>query len=143
MDKRQITLEELINPHIAWSCEGCICHTCLMWWSGRCPYGGCYDDRRAQERPYDAEHPGEVRRTWSDWAKPGEQAHWCRGGVFYPAHVCGGYRTHVRPIARSCLGCDVWIWADGYVECPLVCNVGCERCMEIWEEARDDTHQNI
>ena len=129
----QITIDELLRPRNAMSCEGCICHSCLMWWSNRCPHGGCYDDRRALERPYDAEHPGEVRKAWSNWAKSLEQAHWCRGGAFYPAHVCGEYQTYVQPIARSCLGCDVWVWADGYIDCPLVSAVGCEQCMEMWE----------
>ena len=58
-------------------CGDCVCKSCLLWWSQRCPYGGCYDEHRAKVDPW----PGPVRKSWTDWNKPGEQAHWCRGGA--------------------------------------------------------------
>ena len=39
-------------------CGKCVCRSCLYWWSGRCPYGGCYDKHRAEIDPYDKAHPG-------------------------------------------------------------------------------------
>ena len=58
-------------------CGPCVCKKCLLWWSRRCPRGGCWDEWRARHEPW----PGPVRRQWTDWDKPGEQAHWCRGGA--------------------------------------------------------------
>ena len=56
-------------------CGQCVCRSCLYWESGRCPFGGCYDDHRAAIVPYDKAHPDRAQRTaWSNWDKPGEQA---------------------------------------------------------------------
>lgn len=70
------------KPRFSMYCADCVCETCLFRWSMRCPHGSCYDDLRAKELPYDREHPGKVRNAWSNWNRPGEQAHWCRGGVY-------------------------------------------------------------
>ena len=104
-----------------------------MWWSGRCPYGNCHDDARALTNPYDVAHPGKIRKSWSNWAAPGEQSHWCRGGILYHAYTCEHYKPYRKPVAHRCLGCNVWIWADGYVYCPLVDAIGCAECMRAWE----------
>lgn len=59
-------------------CADCVCKTCLMWWSSRCPHGECYDEYRAKVIPYDKAHPNEPpRTTWSNWKT--DQAYWCRG----------------------------------------------------------------
>ena len=56
-------------------CSQCVCRRCLYWWSGRCPYGGCWDNHRAEVDPYDKAHPDKLPRTvWIHWDKPGEQA---------------------------------------------------------------------
>ncbi len=48
-------------------CDGCICKNCLYWWTGRCSYGECYDDYRAEHDPYDKAHPDKSPRTgWSN-----------------------------------------------------------------------------
>ena len=68
-------------------CGSCICRICLLWWSDRCPYGGCWDEHRARINPYDQAHPDDPpRKEWSNWAT--DQAYWCRGGVFYPTDKC-------------------------------------------------------
>ena len=128
-----LTIDELLTPRAQPSCVGCICNICLLWWSGRCPYGHCYDDIRAYSNPYDAAHPGKIRKSWSNWAAPGEQSHWCRGGILYHAYTCEHYKPYRKPVAHRCLGCNVWIWADGYVYCPLVDAIGCAECMRAWE----------
>ena len=77
-------------------CGQCICKKCLYWWSGRCPNGYCFDDKRAVDDPYDRAHPDKSPRTlWSDWNKPGEQAHWCRGGVCYPVYHCNHFKKYI------------------------------------------------
>ena len=58
------------------TCSDCLCYYCLYYWSERCPYGGCYDDYRAQEDPYTDHYP--ERHLWSDSHKPGEQATYIR-----------------------------------------------------------------
>lgn len=117
------------NPQVSLrGCSDCVCRDCLYWWSSRCPYGECYDDLRAKERPY----PHGERRTWTDWSCPGEQAHWCRGGATYPIAICGMYRrlceTQVQ--VQECLKQNVVKFQDGYIQCGLVDTVGCERCYE-------------
>ena len=125
----QLSLFE-IHVSIA-GCSACICRDCMLWWSDRCPYGGCWDDERAKIRPYDADHPGKGPRTWwTDWEKPGEQAHWCRGGIFYPATMCANYRQYSRPRVKACLKQNIQQWDDGYIQCGLVQTIGCERCYE-------------
>lgn len=86
--ENQISIQDLLNSEYPKTfsvagCDKCICKDCLYWWSERCPYGECYDDRRAKEIPYEAAHPDQPPRTgWSNWRE--DQNHWCRGGVFYP-----------------------------------------------------------
>lgn len=51
MTMQQVTMSEYLKtrygsfPH----CGSCVCQKCLYWWSGRCPEGECYDDKRAKE----------------------------------------------------------------------------------------------
>ncbi|MDT4377355.1 hypothetical protein RO787_29015, partial [Blautia coccoides] len=91
----QISIAEYLQARedkLFGGCGQCVCRNCLYWWSDRCPYGGCWDNHRAETDPYDKAHPDKPPRTvWSHWDKPGEQAHWCRGGTFYPAHYCPGF----------------------------------------------------
>lgn len=97
-----------------------------MWWSGRCPYGGCFDDHRAKVDPW----PGPVRTAWTDWNKPGEQAHWCRGGAFFPTDHCEHYIHYDKDkaIVRTCLESNVVVYQDGYIQCYLIDMMGCEEC---------------
>ena len=122
-------------------CSGCICRDCLMWWSNRCPYGGCFDDYRAAYEPYCMWHP-EVRKQWTDWNKPGEQAHWCRGGEFYSCKKCEHYVKYTgHSTVRECLEQNVQVFQDGYILCGLVETWGCEECYRRFmeKEERDDT----
>lgn len=77
MTMQQVTMSEYLKtrygsfPH----CGSCVCQKCLYWWSGRCPEGECYDDKRAKEEPYNKAFPERSPRTqWSNWNLPGEQA---------------------------------------------------------------------
>lgn len=95
MTMQQVTMSEYLKtrygsfPH----CGSCVCQKCLYWWSGRCPEGECYDNKRAKEEPYNKAFPERSPRTqWSNWNLPGEQAHWCRGGTFYPVSYCEHFR---------------------------------------------------
>jgi len=127
-------------PSAAVHCGKCICDRCMKWWQHTCPYGDCFDDRRAELMPYDKCHGGAIRKQWSDWSKPGEQAHWCRGGIFYPNHECEHFVEYVRPVVRECLGAVVTCWADGTMQCSLIDSMGCEACYEQWkmkQEAND------
>lgn len=110
-------------------CGDCICKGCLWYRSGRCPHGGCYDDRRARVMPW----PGRVRDTWSDWDRPGEQAHWCRGGVCYTADRCDRFAAYTGSTARDCLDAVVEVFQDGYIQCSFVDAVGCEECARRFE----------
>ncbi len=107
-------------------CSECLCRACLLWWSERCPFGGCWDDHRALVSPF----PGPERRTWTNWDKPGEQAHWCRGGFFYPADACPEFRPYEPPVVQVCLLESVLKWPDGYIQCGLVETQGCRKCWE-------------
>ena len=113
-------------------CSKCICNTCLMWWSGRCPYGGCYDHYRAQAEPW----PGETRTGWTNWNKPGEQAYWCRGGIFYATAYCDHYVEYdeSRTLIKTCLLENVHVFQDGYIKCGLVDVLGCQECYSRFEE---------
>lgn len=124
----------LIKPKSAFSCSECVCNDCLNWQKGTCPYGGCYDDLRAKERPYTEEYPGEVRKAWSDWNKKGEQEHWCRGGVFYPQLVCEHYVFFKGLEIKECLYAPVAVFQDGSISCSLVDTVGCEECYKRFEK---------
>ncbi len=71
----QIDFKEYLKQQrkVISSCSDCVCQNRLLWWSSRCPYGGCYDDKRAVEDPYDKANPGNPpRKGWTDWNKPGE-----------------------------------------------------------------------
>ena len=120
-------------------CGRCICRNCLYWWSGRCPYNGCYDDHRAEVDPYDKAHPDKPPRTvWSHWDKPGEQAHWCRGGTFYPAHYCPGFTKYKGCQIKECLKCNVAVYQDRYIDCSLVDTLGCTECYKEFNESMED-----
>lgn len=116
-------------------CGECLCASCLMYHSCRCPYGECYDGHRAKTNAYDAAHPGQPPRTqWSTWKT--DQAYWCRGGIFYPAVWCEHYipyRTNAS--VKTCLECNVMVYQDGYILCPIVDSVGCEACYKRFEDA--------
>ena len=127
----QITIEEYLNSQKSTlaSCGECICKKCLYWWSGRCPHGGCYDDFRAKDEPYNKGHLGLPPRTlWSDWNKPGEQAHWCRGGTFYPTSYCEHYVWYEGETIEECIRENVQVFQDGYMRCSVKDHIGCEAC---------------
>lgn len=110
-------------------CGSCICKRCLYYQSGRCPYGECFDDIRAIDNPYDKAHPDIPPRTgWSNWNKPGEQEHWCRGGTFYPVYSCNRFEKYKGLNIKECIGCNIIEYQDGYMNCSLVDSVGCEVC---------------
>lgn len=110
-------------------CGGCVCAGCLYYNRGfGCPLGGkCHDDWRAAHDPW----PGPVRTQWSSWDQPGEQAHWCRGGIFYGTRECGHYIRYDerRTRVRTCVGCNVITYQDGQMRCGLVETIGCEECL--------------
>lgn len=117
-------------------CGECICKRCLLNASGRCPYGSCMDDYRAIDNPYNKTYPNEPPRTsWSDWSKPGEQGHWCRGGLFYAEDTCDHFIPYIQEatICRSCLEANVVIYQDGYIKCSLIDLLGCEECYRRFE----------
>lgn len=120
-----------------WSCRSCVCDTCLMWWSGRCPYGGCYDEHRAKVNPYDAAHPGKPpRKLWSNWKT--DQAFWCRGGIFYPAAWCEHYVRYQGSRVEDCLGANVERFQDGYIRCGMGENPDCHKCYERFLERMEE-----
>lgn len=139
----QISITEYIHDRdniniMVGHCGNCVCRSCLFWWSGRCPHGGCYDDLRAQTDPYDAAHPDKPPRDlWSTWDQPGEQAHWCRGGVFYPTHYCREFVKYQGQQVKDCLEAVVSVFQDGYISCSLVDSVGCQECYRRFEEWMD------
>lgn len=123
----------------------CICKNCLYWWSSRCPYGKCYDDYRAETEPYDKEHPGRPpRKQWSNWNKPGEQAHWCRGGIFYTAYYCEHFVKYKGQQVRECIKANVSVFQDGHISCNMIDCYGCERCYAELEEKmeREEESEN-
>lgn len=116
-------------------CGDCICRNCLMWWSQRCPHGECFDDYRAKAEPW----PGKVRKSWSNWNLPGEQAHWCRGGICYAVPECEHFVEYdsTKTLVRTCLVENVQVFQDGYILCGLVNVMGCEECYRRFEERED------
>ena len=134
----QMSLSDLPNQlQIDWSCSKCVCKSCLYWWSDRCPYGLCYDDLRAKDNPYDKAHLDKPpRKIWSNWNKPGEQAHWCRGGSFYPSHWCWHYVRYEGQQVRTCLEYNVSVFQDGYIRCGFL--PGCEECYRRFEERMEN-----
>ena len=83
-------------------------------------------------RPYIDAHDGELRKWWSDWDKPGEQDHWCRGGNFYPADVCYRFREYEGQHVHKCFGCNVSVFQDGFIECSMVDMIGCTECIKTY-----------
>ena len=111
-------------------CGQCICKKCLYWWSRRCPHGDCYDDIRAKENPYDKAHPDKPpRKAWSNWNKPGEQAYWCRGGMFYPISYCENFVKYEGSVVEDCVDAPIQIFQDGYTICSLKETIGCDECI--------------
>ena len=111
------------------TCSDCICSSCLLKQSGRCPHGSCYDDLRAVINPYDKAHPDKPPRTgWSNWKT--DQAFWCRGGIFYPAKSCVNYIKYTGCRVEECINAPVVIFQDGYISCSLVECIGCKTCYE-------------
>lgn len=129
----QIDFSEYIKQKngIFQGCDKCICDKCLYWWSNRCPYGGCYDDRRAKKDPYNKAHPNEPpRKLWTNWNKLGEQEHWCRGGSFYPVSYCEHFVKYEGSTVEDCVDAPIQIFQDGYIVCSLKNSIGCEACIE-------------
>lgn len=129
----QITLDEWMEnkerPHTG-DCTECYCQSCLYRWSSRCPYGYCWDDHRGKVKPFNKLFPDQSPRTgWSNWNKPGEQAHWCRGGVFYPEHKCEHYVKYEGQTVEDCVNANVSIFQDGYMICTLKDTIGCDACI--------------
>lgn len=121
-------------------CKNCLCKRYLYWWSSRCPVGECFDDMRAVIAPYDKIHKEkEPRKMWSDWNKPGEQSHWCRGGIFYPTEYCEHYEKYLGSQVKTCLKSNVQIFQDGYISCGLIDSLGCEGCYREFEQMMEDS----
>ena len=119
-------------------CAEC-CMKCLYWWSGRCPYGGCYDDHRAKAEPRE-KITGEHWTLWSHCEYPGEQDHWCRGGYLREANVeaeCPHYIRYEGQIIKECLYASVGVFQDGYIQCTLNDQVGCQVCYDRWEKEQE------
>lgn len=116
------------SEHTFKACSQCVCNNCLYEATSRCPYGKCYDDRRAKEDPYDKVHPDKPPRTcWSNWRT--DQAYWCRGGVFYPVFYCEQFVKYTGSEMQECIACNIWIFQDGYISCSLKDSIGCEACI--------------
>ena len=93
------------------------------------------DDHRANTDPYNKAHPGKPPRTyWSNWNKPGEQEHWCRGGENYPVTYCPHFVKYKGQQVKTCLKANVSVFQDGYIDCNLVESFGCEACYREFEE---------
>ena len=112
-------------------CSECICRFCLMWWSGRCKYGKCYDDRRAFLDPYTDHHP--ERHLWSKSHEPGEQDHWCRGGSLYVAEDCEHFVQYEGQKIEQCHKASISVFQDGYRTCSMMVNGSCEICLSEME----------
>lgn len=123
-------MEKIHQTYSFFGCSDCICRKCLYWWSGRCPYGSCYDDLRAKETPYDKTHQDQPQRTgWSNWNKPREQAHWCRGGLTYITSQCDHYIRYLGQSVEECLQENVSVFQDGYIKCGTKERIGCDVCI--------------
>ena len=140
--KGQITITDYLQTRdniLFGHCGQCVCDKCLYNVSGRCPYGRCGDDHRAKIDPYDKAHPGRPQRTaWSNWDKPGEQTHWCRGGIFYPVHYCPGFTKYKGCQVKECLKCNVAVYQDGYIACSLVDTLGCTECYKEFMKSMEE-----
>lgn len=126
---RQLSFEGEPREMSVAGCGGCLCRSCLYWWSSRCPYGECWDDHRAKVAPYDKSHPEKPPRTgWSEWKS--QQSYWCRGGVFYPQTECERYVKYTDQTVETCLKANVSRFQDGYISCPIIDTFGCRACLE-------------
>ena len=127
----QLSIEDLLkNKTRAFHCGNCSCKSCLYWWSSRCPHGDCYDDHRAKIEPYDKTYPDKPTRTsWSNWNKPGEQAYWCRGGIFYSANYCDHFKKYKGSKVEDCVAAPIQVFQDGFIRCSLKESIGCEVCI--------------
>ena len=126
MDGQIDIFEYLSERSIFMHCGHCVCSKCLYQESGRCPYGCCFDDKRARDKAHPNRPP---RTTWSNWNKPGEQAYWCRGGLFYPTRYCENFVKYESSVVEECIDCNIQVFQDGYVRCSLKETVGCEACI--------------
>lgn len=130
IDGQMDIFQYLSETSVSMGCSPCICDQCLYWWSSRCPYGRCFDDERARTEPYDKAHPEKSPRTgWTIWNRPGEQAHWCRGGFFYPARYCEKFVKYEGSVIEECVDCPIQVFQDGYIICSLKEIMGCEACI--------------
>lgn len=140
--KGQITLQEWMKPDAIQHCGKCVCGSCMLWESGRCPYGDCYDGHRAAVEPYDKAHPNQPPRTqWSNWNKTGEQAHWCWGGMFYPVRYCEHFVKYKGQQVKECLKANIAVFQNGYIDCSLIEGIGCEQCYKELEEKMKQEEQ--
>lgn len=108
-------------------CGDCLCTYCLHRWKGDCRYGKCYDDHRAVTDPYTDHHP--ERHMWSDSRKPGEQEHWCRGGIFYHTEECEFFVEYEGQTVEQCVKSNIQVFQDGSRVCSMMVNGSCERCL--------------
>lgn len=118
------------------SCKKCICGNCLNRYIQKCPYGECYDDKRAVEQPYCLNRID--NRFWSDANKFMERAHWCRSGMFYPENKCENYVEYKGVVVQECIKANVLRYQDGTLICPLIDNYGCEKCYKEFERKMED-----
>jgi hypothetical protein len=93
---------------------GCVCdkYHCLYSWTGRCR-GRC-------------DYMG------------------CRGGMFYQSKLPCVKRVEydeTKTKVRECLKANIVIYQDGYIDCCLVENFGCEACYMEWREKREREKQ--
>lgn len=125
------------NKKVFGGCGECICDKCLYWWSSRCPYGKCYDSKRAKENPYDKAHPDKPPRTaWSDWKT--QQAYWCRGGIFYLVSYCEHFVKYQGSTVEDCVAAPVQTFQDGHISCSLKDTIGCEECIRRSEGLQEE-----
>lgn len=137
LEMTDIFFKDACRPQM--HCGQCICDQCLYRWSGRCPFGDCFDEFRAVLYPFDRVHSNEpCRKSWSDWERPGEQAHWCRGGVVYPSSACPHFVKYHGSKVRFCLSSNIQIFQDGYISCSILKAIGCEACWKQFESKLED-----
>lgn len=110
-------------------CGECVCTFCMHWWKCDCPYGTCYDDHRAEIRPREKE-TGIHRTGWSNCERPGEQDHWCRGGIFYPSEDCEKFEQYEGQTIVQCHRANYSEFQDGSRRCAMFDENGtCSRCL--------------
>jgi len=85
------------NEKPALSCTSCICTRCAHHYKA-CPYGFCYDNKREKEKPYMSKHDEPVT-LMSNWEQLLDK--WCKGGIFYPAHICEHYERGTPTIVNG------------------------------------------